>query len=74
MRVCTCVCSVVSNSLGLHVACQAPLSMDFPRQEYWGSLPFPPPGDLPYSGIEPTSPMSPALASRFVTTEPSGKP
>ena len=33
------------------VACQAPLSMGFPRQEYWSGLPFPPPGDLPDPGI-----------------------
>ena len=39
------------------VVCQAPLSMEFSRQEYWWSeLPFPPPGDLRDSGIEPTSP------------------
>ena len=38
------------------VAHQAPLSMGFPRQEYWSGLPFPSPGDLPDSGIEPTSP------------------
>ena len=36
-------------------ACQAPLSMGFPRQEYWGGLPFPSPGDLPHPGIEPWS-------------------
>ena len=35
------------------VAHQAPLSMEFSRQEYWSWLPCPPPGDLPYSGIEP---------------------
>ena len=40
---------------------QAPLSMGFSRQEYWSGLPCPPPGDLPDSGIEPTSPESPAL-------------
>ena len=38
------------------VACQAPLSMGFSRQEYWSELLFPPPGDLPYPGIEPGSP------------------
>ena len=38
------------------VACQAPLSMGFPRQEYWSGLPFPSPGDLPDPGIEPRSP------------------
>ena len=48
------------------VACQAPLSMGFPKQEYWRRLPFPSPGDLPDPGIEP---MSPALAGRFFTTE-----
>ena len=44
------------------VALQAPLSMGFSRQEYWGWLPFPSPGDLPNPEIEPGSP---ALASRF---------
>ena len=47
------------------VACQAPLSMRFFRQEYWNGLPFPTPGDLPNPGIESTSLMSPALAFRF---------
>ena len=47
---------------------QAPLSMEFSRQEYWSGLPCPPPGDLPDSGIEPMSLMSPALAGRFFTT------
>ena len=56
------------------VACQAPLSMGFPRQEYWRRLPFPFPGDLTDPGIKPTSLMSPALAGRFFTTEPPGKP
>ena len=37
------------------VVCQAPLSMGFPRQEYWSRLPFPSPGDLPNLGIKPTS-------------------
>ena len=40
---------------------QAPLSMGFSMQEYWNGLPFPPPGDLPIPGTEPTSPVSPAL-------------
>ena len=35
------------------VACQAPLSVGFPRQEYWSGLPFPSPGDLPDPGIKP---------------------
>ena len=49
---------------------QAPLS----RQEYWSGLPFPPPGDCPNPGIEPTATETPALAGRFFTTEPPGKP
>ena len=47
------------------VACQAPLSMEFSKKEYWSGLPFPIPGDLPDPGIEPTSPMFPSLAGRF---------
>ena len=43
------------------VACQAPPSMGFSRQEYWSGLPFPSPGDLLDSGIKPASVMSPAL-------------
>ena len=43
------------------VICQAPLSMEFSRQWYCSGLPFPPPGDLPDSGIELTSLASPAL-------------
>ena len=46
------------------VALQAPLSMEFSRQEYRSGLPFPSPGDLPDPGIEPGSP---ALQSRFFT-------
>ena len=42
------------------VAHQAPLSMEFSRQEYWSGLPFPSPGDLPNSGIEPASLLFPA--------------
>ena len=37
------------------VACQAPLSTGFSRQEYWSGLPFPSPGDIPDPGIEPRS-------------------
>ena len=50
------------------VACQAPLSMGFFRQEHWSELPFPPPGDLPDPGVQPTSLMSPALAGGFFTS------
>ena len=55
------------------VACQAPLSMEFSRQEYRKGLPFPTPKDLPHLGINPTSPASPSLAGRFFTTESPGK-
>ena len=50
-----------SSAAPLTVELQAPLSMGFPRQEYWSELPFPCPRDLP--GVEP---MSPALASGFL--------
>ena len=52
------------------VARQAPLSVRFPRQEYWSRLPFPSPGDLPDLGIKTVS----CLAGRFFTTGPPGKP
>ena len=47
--------------------------MGFFRQDCWSGLPYPPLGDLPDPGIEPASPVSPALASEFFTTEPPGK-
>ena len=53
------------------VACRAPLSMGFSRQEYWSGLPLPTPGDLPDPGIEPASLASPVFAGRFFTTAPS---
>ena len=77
MCVCVCVCvharthSVMSDSLQLHgltVACQAPLSIGFSRQEYWSELPFPTPWDLPDPEIKPESLSSPALAGGFFTT------
>ena len=49
-------------------------SIGFPRQEYWSGLPLPSPGDPPNPGIEPTSPVSPALAGEFFTSEPPQKP
>ena len=57
------------------MACQAPLPMGFPRQQYWSGLPFPSSGNLSNPGIEPTSPV--ALANWQVdslTTEPPEKP
>ena len=53
------------------VAYQAPLSMEFSRQEYWSGLPFPSPGDLLNPGIEPGSP---ALKADALPSEPPGKP
>ena len=50
------------------VALQAPLSMEFSRQEYWSGLLFPSPGDLPDPGIETVVLTSPALAGRLFTT------
>ena len=51
------------------VACQAPLSMEFSRQEYWSEYPFPSPGDLPNPGIKP---RSPALQADSLPSEPQG--
>ena len=64
--------TVVSDSFGTPwaVTHQAPLSMRFPRQEYWSGLPFPSPGDFPNPGMELGSPASQALFA----TEPPGKP
>ena len=56
------------------IACQAPLSMGFPRQEYWSGLPWPPPGHLLDPGIEPASLMSPAMAGGFFTMSPTVGP
>ena len=56
------------------IACQTPLSMGFSRHRYRSRLPFPPPGDLPNSGMEPESLMSPALAGRSLPLVTSGKP
>ena len=53
------------------VACQAPQSMGFSKQGYWGGLPFASPGDLPIPDIEPGSP---ALQEDSLPSEPQGKP
>ena len=53
------------------VVCQAPLSIEFPRQEYWSGLPFPSAGDLPFPGIEL---RSPALQADSLLPELKGKP
>ena len=65
-------CWIMSDSLGTPwtVAPQAPLSMGFPRQEYWSGLPFPTLGDLLDPGIQPASP---AFTGGFCTMEPPRK-
>ena len=72
--VCVCVCCCISCAVMTlwTVACQAPLSTGFYRQEYRSGLPFPSPGDFPNPGIQPASPVSPALAGKFFTTVPLG--
>ena len=70
-----CCCSAAKSCLTLcnpmTVAHQAPLSMEFPWQEYWSMLPFPLPGDLPNPGIKPTSLVFPELSGGFSTTSAS---
>ena len=80
--VCVCVCERVSEWVLSHfshvwlcvalwtVACQAPLSVGFSRQEYWSGWPCPPLGHLPNPGIKPASLMSPALAGRLPLAPP----
>ena len=74
-KLCSTVCAFVLSPLQLFettspVAHRSPLSMGFPRQKYWSSLPFPPPGDLPDPGIKPTSLKSPTLIGGFFMTVP----
>ena len=56
------------------VAHEAPLSMEFSRQEYWSELPFSSPGNLPHPGFKPTSPVFPALQEDSLPSESPGKP
>ena len=70
------MCAFLLSRVGLFatlwtVACQAPLSMGFSKQEHWSGLPCPLPGDLPDPGMEPASLMSPELAGGFFTTSAS---
>ena len=70
---CVCGCSLSCVQLfatPCTAACQAPLSMEFSRKEYWSGLPILPPGDLPDPGMELMSPASFALAERLFTTKP----
>ena len=73
LMVLVCVCTQLLSSVQLFatpwtVAYQASLSMKFSRQEYWSTLPCPPPGDFPDPGIEPMSLTSPALVGKFFTS------
>ena len=69
-----CARSVVSDSANLWtVTRKALLSMGFPRQEYWNGLSFPPPGDLPNTGIKPVSPVASALQADSLPLVPPGK-
>ena len=67
-------CAQSPGRVRLFVTPGVPLSMGFSRQEYWKGLPFPPSRELPNTAIDPVSPASPALAGRFFTTEPAGRP
>ena len=64
-QLCLTLCNPSVHGISQAVACQAPLSMAFPRQDYWSGQPCPPPGDLADPGIEPMSLTSPALADRL---------
>ena len=74
---CVCTCSVTQPwwlfATLWTVTHQAPLSMEFSRQEYWSGLPFPSPVDLPDPGIKLESPAFPNLAGIFFTTTSPGK-
>ena len=82
MCVCVCVRTITQSCLTLqahrltqpHTAHEAPLSMEFFSQEYWSGLPFPPSGNLLDPRIKLGSLVSPELADRLFTTEPSEKP
>ena len=68
------ICTIIPKSCDpLTVVHQTPLSMEFSRQANWSGLPVPPPENLPNPGIEPSSPISPALADGFFTTAPPEK-
>ena len=70
-----CVCYLISHAqlfaIPWTVACQAPLSMEFSRQEYWNGLLFPTSGGLPNPAIEPGSPTLQAVS---LPSEPPGNP
>ena len=61
VHACSVACHIWLFATLCTVACQLSLSVGFSGKEYWSGLPCPPPGDIPYPGFKPTSPMSPAL-------------
>ena len=65
-----CVCSIVALCGSIDCSPSDSFVHGIFQQEYWSGLLFPPPGDLPNAGIVPESPVSPALAAAFFTTEP----
>ena len=71
MNIIPCVCAVAQlyltlcNSMVWSLSGSSIDGMGLSQQEYWRGLPFPPLWDLPNPGIEPTSPMAPAVAGRF---------
>ena len=69
----TCVCMRVQSwpplCCPMDCTCQAPLSMEFSRQEYWSGLLLPTPGDLPDPGMKPTTLASPTLTKGVFTTD-----
>ena len=75
---CVGVCSVAQSCLTLcdtrDYSPSGSSVHEISQQEYWSGLPLPTPQDLPNPRIEPTTPMAPALAGVFFTTEPSEKP
>ena len=73
---CTQSCPALCNPMDCNpnCNCQAPLSMEFSRREYWSGLPFSTPGDLPNPGIEPASLASPALEADFLPLYHLGNP
>ena len=64
-------CCLVAKQHLMDCSPPAPLFMEFPKQEYWGGLSFPSPGNLPNQRIKPASPE---LAGRLITTDAPGKP
>ena len=67
-----CVCAQSLNHVrpfaaSWTMASQAPLSLEFSKQDFWNGVPFSPPGNLPYPGVKPASLASPSLTGRFFT-------